>query len=383
MTNILIIINSLQFGGWAEKVATMVGDQFSQEEWYTVRYLTFYDAQKKYPYKGEEICLNETISSNVFIRIFKLFHRAYTIARICKRYHIDYAFSHLEEANFSNVMSKMVFRNTSKIYIQIHGSVNMWGNAYKFFIKKFYKRADRVITLVHEEQENLTKNYDILTSRITTINNPINIGNIQESKKERIWEHEYLFAEWKFNFINIWRLVYEKNQSLLIEAFKEFHKKYPQTQLIIAWEWALRESLKSQIAGYSHCIYLIGNQKNPYKFLANADCFVFSSNSEWFWIVLIEAMACGLPIISRDCKTWPKEILRKESHDFVPVTEVSMEEYGILVPIKPDISFLYSAMEKIYCDKELREQYAKKSEERAQDFDVSIIMEQWKQVISH
>ncbi len=49
-------------------------------------------------------------------------------------------------------------------------------------------------------------------------------------------------------------------------------------------------------------VYLVGKDKNPYRYMARADIFLFSSNREGFPNVLVEALASGVPIISTDCK---------------------------------------------------------------------------------
>ncbi len=370
--NILIILGSLKHWWWAEKIASMIWSYLHDSNKYNITYLTFYESEKKYDFSGKEICLDERLSKNIFIKIIKLFIRAYKIKQISKKEKIYICFSHMEEANFCNIFSKIIFLNSSKIYIQVHQSVSAWWKLYKTLIKVLYNFSDKIITIVKEEKENLINNYNIKEEKIEVIYNPVDIKKIDVLKLEELGEYKKLFENHKFTFINIWRLTYPKNQQLLIKVFKQFNEKYKNTQLIILWEWELRDKLEEQIWENKN-IYLLWNQVNPYKFLYNSDCFIFTSRYEWFWIVITEAMVSGLPIISTDCHTWPKEILKKEVTNFQEVTNMSLEEYGILVPIF-DEDCIFQSLEKIYLDEEVRNLYKQKSLQRSRDFEINKII---------
>lgn len=378
-TNILVVIWSLKHWWGAEKIASMIWNNL-YDEWYNIKYLTFYNACEKYEFKWEELCLNETLSENIFVKILKLFIRAHKIKKICKNEKIAISLSHMEEANFSNIISKILFWNKSKIIIQIHQPIEVWWKLYKIMIKFLYNYADKIITLGNQEKFNLVHIYNINKEKIEIIHNPIDINKINILTDEDLADYKYIFESWKINFINIWRLTFPKNQALLINVFKKFNKKYNNTQLVILWEWNLRYELESLIWSNKN-IYLLWNQINPYKFLKKSHLFVFTSIYEWFWIAIIEAMSCWLPIISTDCPTWPKEILKKEINNFSEVKEISLDDYGILTPVF-DENIIFQAMEKIYLDENIRNYYKEKSLERSKDFDINMIMEKWKLVLT-
>lgn len=376
--NILIILGSLKHSWWAEKIASMIWSYLHDSDKCNITYLTFYQAEKKYDFSWKEICLDEKLSTHIFINILKLFIRAYKIKQISKKEKIDICFSHMEEANFCNIFSKIIFLNSSKIYLQVHQSVNAWWRLYKILIKVLYNFSDKIITIVKEEKENLINNYSIKEEKIEVIYNPVDINKIDVLKLEELGEYKKLYGNHKFTFINIWRLTYQKNQELLIKVFKQFNEKYKNTQLIILWEWELRDKLEEQIWENKN-IYLLWNQVNPYKFLYNSDSFIFTSRYEWMPWVLLESLVCWLPIISTDCDTWPKEILKKEVTNFQEVKDISLEEYGILVPIF-DEDCIFQSLEKIYLDKEVRNHYKQKSLERSRDFEINNIIEKWEKL---
>lgn len=376
--NILFVISSLKSWWWAEKVCSTIWTKL-QEKWYNIHYLTFYNHKDLYDFKWNYFSLNEKLTNNIIIKIYKLFKRAKEINAYCKKNNIHTSISFMEEANFCNIISKIVFKNNTKTIVSIRQSINAWWKLYQFLIKKLYNFADTIITIVKEEKENLIKNYWIKKEKIKVIYNPIDIEKIDSLKKEDLWQDKKLFENNKFTFINVWRLSYPKNQELLIKVFKEFNQKYNKTQLIILWEWELRKDLEKQI-WKSENIYLLWKKKNPYKYLYNSNSFVFTSRYEWMPVVLIESLACLLPIISTDCSTWPKEILKKKINDFEMVKDLSLEEYGILVPVNNEQK-IFEAMEKIYLDKTLRENYKEKSLKRAKDFDLEKIILEWENIL--
>lgn len=379
--NILIILYTLNRSRWTEKIATILWNNFINI-WYNIKYLTFYNSNDKFDFKWEEFCLNETKSNNLFIEIFNFFKISYKISNFCRNNDIYISFSHWEESNFHNIISKIIFNNPSKIIMQIHSAIDALNKFQKIIIKLIYKKADKIITIVKEEEQNLIKNYNISKNKIKTIYNPVDIENINSLKNDGIWEYHYLFENNKFTFINIARLSPEKNQKFLLNSFEKFNQKHKNSQLIILWDWPLKETLNKQKETlYSeNDIHFLWNHKNPYKFLNKADCFILTSLTEWLPWVLLESLVLWIPIISTDCKTWPKEILRKNINSFDEVKKISLEEYGILIPINNE-NICFESMEKIYLDEKLRKNYKEKSILKSNEYKFSKIIDIRKDIL--
>ncbi len=138
--------------------------------------------------------------------------------------------------------------------------------------------------------------------------------------------------------------------------------------------------LRIEHLGLRGKVKLLGKQKNPYKYLANADCFVFGSNHEGFPNVLLEALACDLPVISTDCKSGPREILAPQSDLMQQAAGVELEEYGVLTAVN-DVEVMARAMEMMANDEKVRYNYKSIAKKRALDFDVDNILEEWIKVL--
>ena len=141
----------------------------------------------------------------------------------------------------------------------------------------------------------------------------------------------------KFNFVNIAFLNENKNQKLLIKAFDKAFKENLDVNLTIIGDGPEYLSLSNLIKNLKleNQVKLYGraNRDEIRNLLHDSDAFVLSSKYETFGVVLIEAMSCGLPVVSTKCGG--------------PESIVTSEELGVLVQ-NDDIDALMNGMMKIY-----------------------------------
>jgi glycosyltransferase involved in cell wall biosynthesis len=156
------------------------------------------------------------------------------------------------------------------------------------------------------------------------------------------------------------RLVVPKGHTHLLRAFARLRKAMP-ARLILIGEGPLERELREQAdrLGISDSVAFLGWQENPCKYLAHSTLFAFSSLWEGFGIAVVEALACGVPVVAFDCNSGPREILQDG-------------ECGILVPVG-DEARLAEAMLALLVDEARRSQLADLGRERAADFDVPAV----------
>ena len=106
------------------------------------------------------------------------------------------------------------------------------------------------------------------------------------------------------------RLATEKDYPTLLRAFAEVARSRP-ARLVILGQGPERESLLELATwlGIEDRFDLPGFDVNPFRYMARASVFVLSSRYEGFPNVLAQAMACGTPVVSTDCRSGPSEML--------------------------------------------------------------------------
>lgn len=391
--NLMFIIPSLS-GGGAERVTITLASELRKK--HNVVIVTYHQVNAKYSIdeKLTVECLNISDGKNIIEKSINSIRRIKLLRKIKKKHKIDCAISMLFSPNFENIMS----RCGEKIIVSIRSkcSVNLRG--FKGFINSFTcKNADLVVALSKNVMNDQISNYSTPRSKIITIYNPCDILGIQEKCKEPINNEKFSEIREQFDkvIITAGRLTEQKAQWHMIRAFKEVVNKYPSVALVILGEGYLQEYLQKLIyeLDLENNVFLIGFHSNPYPYLSQSDVFAFTSLFEGFGNILLEAMACGLPIVSCDCDAGPRELLAPKTDTFAFAKDVEYAEYGILTEVMDGKK--YSAVEeltsqelkfsqgilKIINDPEVLEHYKEQSKKRIQSFSVDNIIEEWLEII--
>lgn len=173
-----------------------------------------------------------------------------------------------------------------------------------------YRQADRVITGSNDTRDHLMEYRIVEKNKIAVLGNPVLPRNINKLFSETV-PHPWLSDRSFRTILSVGRLHRLKNHRMLIAAFAEVKERVDNARLVILGEGREKLSLMefARSKKVEDFIDFPGFQDNPYPFYHNADVFVLTSNWEGFGNVLVEAMACRVPVISTNCPGGPWEIL--------------------------------------------------------------------------
>jgi glycosyltransferase involved in cell wall biosynthesis len=239
----------------------------------------------------------------------------------------DALIASMEHVSIIAVLAKFMSFSRTKIIIRVANtfSYSLLGTKwYKRPIRKygafiFYRLADSVVANSEGSAQNLSKTLR-LKKKVKVIYNPTVTSDVFEKAEESVG-HPWLKDKEVPVVISVGRLHEQKDFATLIKAFASRRRKEPM-KLIILGEGEERKSLErlADELGALKYINMPGFMENPYSHLKRADLFVLSSKWEGLPNVLIEAMACGLPVVSTDCPSGPREILEDGKYgELVPV----------------------------------------------------------------
>lgn len=173
-----------------------------------------------------------------------------------------------------------------------------------------YRFADHHVGVSQGVSESAARTFCLRPGSVRTIHNPIDTDRIASRAAEPVTSPWMRGANGPL-VIAAGRLVKQKDFATLLRAISHL-RQTQHVRLAILGDGPLRAELEmlARDLGISDHVLFAGFQDNPYSWMRNGDVFVLSSVAEGLPTVLIEAMACGTPVVSTDCPSGPHDILQ-------------------------------------------------------------------------
>lgn len=307
-TLLTIFLPSLQ-GGGAERVMVTLANAFA-ERGYRVDIVL---AKAEGPY------LNEVAKS---VRVVDLdCSRVLTtlpgLMRYVRKERPSALLSAMGHANVIAVLARELTRLPTRVVVSERNNFSVYETRpadwrkriMAFFIARAYRRADKIIAVSSGVAEDLATRTKIPLTEIEVVFNPVVSDHLHSLANEP--PPPSLLPEDQTPLIlAAGRLEEQKGFENLIRAFAQLRTQRP-AKLAVLGEGSLRDVLENEVErqGLKSDVVFPGFVDNPFPIMRQANLFVLSSGWEGLPNALIQAMACGTPVVSTDCPSGPAEIL--------------------------------------------------------------------------
>jgi glycosyltransferase involved in cell wall biosynthesis len=209
----------------------------------------------------------------------------------------------------------------------------------RIIYKLCIQNANIVVAQSNDMIRDLTENFKCNIRKIIKINNPVNIDYIESVINEPL---DIPFKSDRIILLAIGRLEYQKGFDMLLHTFSQLPNKNDY-QVVILGNGSMKEQLKKQSCeeGINDLVCFGNFVFNPYKYMAKADFLISSSRFEGFPNVVIEALACGTPVISNLYPGGINEIINDNVGEIIDISDVNLFKKALSKKYDHDAIKLY------------------------------------------
>jgi glycosyltransferase involved in cell wall biosynthesis len=300
-------------GGGAERVAVQVLSALDERRWDRSMYLF----RREGPYLDDLPATVRLSSAKSESRIGRILELRRYIRETRPDLVVSFLsyFTVLAAAKMAGVGARVVFVVGTPMSAFLNDADYHWKTTshrtlFSLITRAGYNLADAIATTSKGVSDDLMQHFGVRDGAIRVVHNPIDFAAMKtavaeplDAPDEHAWKHPAI--------VSAGRLAEAKNYPLLIEAMALLRRRLPAARLFILGQGEQEPQLRQQIAslGLSDVVRLCGFQRNPWKYIARADVFALTSHYEGFGNVLVEAMACGVPVVVTS-SPGPLEIVR-------------------------------------------------------------------------
>ena len=209
----------------------------------------------------------------------------------------------------ARVDTRLVVNEQNTLSMESGHSTQLRQRLVPALVRRSYPHADGIAAVSAGVADDLASVAGLPRERVSVINNPVIVPELAEMMAQPC-DHPWLVGDHPPVLLAVGRLSPQKDFESLLRAFAKVRASMD-ARLIVLGEGPERPRLESLVVnlGLTGDVQFPGWVGNPYPYMARSDLFVLSSRWEGLPTVLIEALFCGLRIVSTDCPSGPQEIL--------------------------------------------------------------------------
>jgi glycosyltransferase involved in cell wall biosynthesis len=348
---ILIVCGSITQAG-TSRVISLLSQEWSKE--HQVNFFVFKEISSAFKIDGNIVQSHILFHGCFWSKVVYLFWHL-------KKYHYDIIYGFSEDANLPLITAAKWAGVNYKVVLSVHILPERFSTKTRKKIIQYYPLAKKIIAVSQGVQDSLI-NIGLPKKLVSVVPNPIDYKSILSLANQ---DHLINLTDDTFLIVAMGRLHYHKGFDLLIASFAQIYHQLPNARLCIIGDGNELNNLidLAQQLNVRHLITFTGGLTNPFSILAKAQVFVMSSRQESWGLVLVEAMALGVPVIAMDCPYGAREILNDGL-------------YGKLVPCQDSDALTKGMLEILKNSHDLSAINAK-AMLRAKQFDISLISNKW------
>lgn len=309
---ILFLVPNLE-GGGSERVVSLLANYINRQDFTPTIVLL----QKKGIYLQQ---IEEDVRI-IDLNIKRVRYAGLALIQLIKKEKPDLVLSTLGHMNLLLATLKFLMPSKTTFIARESSTVSLRNRDENFpllfnlLFKTVYKSFDQIVCQCNYMADDLKYNFGIKPDKLKVINNPISVDVALEKSKEAATE---IIDEKKVNFVFVGRFSKEKRADHVLKAFARFAQPNKH-HLFIIGDGVLKDELKN-LAGFlsiSPMVSFLGLIKNPFPYMAKASCLISTSLYEGFPNVVLEANACGTPVIAYDYPGGLKEIVANNENGLI------------------------------------------------------------------
>tara|TARA_B100000575_G_C23137754_1_gene661370 strand:- start:62 stop:1174 length:1113 start_codon:yes stop_codon:yes gene_type:complete len=365
--NIVIVVSAMNMGG-AQRVVSILCNHWSQNGYNVTLISTFTGENINYYELNDNVVLKNVTDSHLFskIKLLNLVWKLIHLRKLIKNQNPDVVISFLARVNVASALSMIGIKSPLIICERTWPPFASLNNKFLWIYRILFKGVKRIIVQTSKSKDWLTQNFP--SNIVKVIPNPA--AYPLPLSNERSVHPNSIIIQNKKVILASGRLHKYKQFDLLIKAFFKLKDKHPDWDLVILGDGEERDMLNNMAMQFdiTKRVHLPGSIGNMSEWYERADLFVLSSIVEGFPNVLLEAMTYGLPSISFDCDTGPRDIIQDGDN-------------GILVNPNDKELGLEKAIDKIITNQQLSRKIAKNSILLREKYSISNIIQKWNNIL--